>query len=225
MKKVIFIFIWLVLICSFLIARDTAKLKEQVQVLEKQLTGTSTDIPILIQLGQLCHKIVAMKKNSTFMEKGEKYFQKVLEYDPNNSVALIWYGSLMTLKGRDAWFPWQKLKHVETGCQYMDKAVRHDPENLAVRYIRARNNLSLPLFFHRIDTAIVDLQYIIDHIKADTTIQGVPSLDRVYLDLAEAYQNAGKLEKSLAIWKKVVETYPDTEPSKEAKNNLEKYGN
>lgn len=157
------------------------------------------------------------------MEKGEKFFQKVLEYDPENAVAMVWYGSLMTIKGRDSWLPWEKLKHVENGCKLMDKAVRNEPHNLSVRYIRARNNLSLPLFFQRIDTAITDLNYIIRHFPPDTSIPGIPSLDYLYMDLAEAYKNAGKLEESMTIWKSVAENYPNTKASEEARNNLKRY--
>lgn len=225
MKKKIILIAWFILIGSLFGGQNPEKMTNQVNELEKQLKGTPADIPVLIQLGQLCHKIVAMGKNDQYMKKGENYLKKVLEYDPNNALALVWYGSLMTLKGRDSWLPWQKLKHVEDGCKVMDNAVKNSPDNLTVRYIRARNNLSLPLFFHRIDTAIVDLNYIIKNAKSDTNMSGVPSLEYVYMDLALAYQNAGKLDKSIEIWEKVVKEYPDSEISEEAQGYLEKYGN
>lgn len=214
--------ILLVLLTTLLFAQ-TGDLQSYIPQLERQLTGTSKDIPTLIKLGVLCHKIVQKQKNDAFLKKGEQYLKQVLKYDDKNALALIWLGSLTTIKGRDAWMPWNKLKYVEEGTKLMDKAVRYQPNSLSVRFIRASNNSSLPGFFNRIDTAIVDYQYIIKKVEATDSLQHIYSLPELYMSLAQAYRLKGETDKSIALWEKVHTRFPDSAEASNAEKNLKEY--
>lgn len=56
-------------------------------------------------------------------EQANEAFAKLLESDPSNPLYMTYLGSTWMLKARDAWFPWNKMKHAERGLALMDKAL------------------------------------------------------------------------------------------------------
>lgn len=79
----------------------------------------------------------------------------------DNPLLLAYHGSAETLRGRDAWMPWNKVKHVEAGLDTIDRALKlltpaHDAERLRgvpvsveTKLVAARTFLALPKFFNR----------------------------------------------------------------------------
>lgn len=48
---------------------------------------------------------------------------EILERQPNDTVALVYKGSLLTMMGGDAFMPWNKLRYVQGGIDLMDNAL------------------------------------------------------------------------------------------------------
>lgn len=136
-------------------AQDTSK------DLEAKLLQNPNDVATLIQLGRLYHdQGVAGDKGA--VDKGFSCFDKVLELDHANAVALVYRGSLWTLRGRDAWWPFTKMSHVEKGIDEMDRSADLAPDNITVRLARGINSVQLPDMFHRLPVALKDFNYLLN---------------------------------------------------------------
>ncbi len=63
--------------------------------------------------------------------------EKLTQDQPTNFLLQAYLGSVYTLDSRDAWPGPGKLTYLKKGGQWLDGAVNSDPENPAVRFIRA----------------------------------------------------------------------------------------
>lgn len=88
-------------------------------------------------------------------------FEKLYGNQPGNPVFLAYQGAGITLKGRDALMPWDKMKYAEKGADMVEKAVsllapEHDtmllngsPASIETRLVAANTLLALPEFMNR----------------------------------------------------------------------------
>jgi hypothetical protein len=88
-------------------------------------------------------------------------FAKLAAAQPDHPVYLAYQGAALTLKGRDAQQPWEKMKYTEQGADLLEKAVAllgpaHDrvladgnPESIETLSVAASTLLALPDFLHR----------------------------------------------------------------------------
>ncbi len=212
--KSFIIFIALMLGISACFAQSSAQQNKIVMLnqLSKEIKQSPNNVRLLLNAGMLCHQLAI--KDKKYVEEGENYFKKALSIDPNLSIAKAWYGSLLTIEGKYSLMPWNKLKDVQRGLNVMDAAVKSDRNNVAVRMVRGDNNLALPKFFNRIDSAIVDLRFVVSELKSNKKLQSKYNLAQQYLRLADAYQIKGQTDKSKKIWKNVSANFPGTEAAK-----------
>ncbi len=92
-------------------------------------------------------------------------FERLDEQYPNHPAVQMYYGSLETIKARDAFLPWKKMKWVEQGLDRMDRAlslikVEHEQERLGKtmvaldsRLVAANTFLGVPSFLNRLQDA------------------------------------------------------------------------
>ena len=98
-------------------------------------------------------------------EAAEK-FAKLLAAEPGNPLLLAYLGSAESMQGRDAMFPWKKMKFVEAGIADLDRALALlKPEHAQapaggvsvaneVKLTAASTFLGLPGFFNRGDAGL-----------------------------------------------------------------------
>lgn len=220
MKTAFKIMIIVLILSSYLMAGGG--IEQQIESLESQLTNSKSDIPVLLELGKLYHQMAASSKNKKAIKKAESHLKQVLQYDKNNAEALVWLGSLNTLKGRDAWMPWNKLKYVEDGLKLMDRAVSLDRHNIKIRLVRANNNASLPSFFNRADSAIADFQFILKMVEITPEKFAFLPVSEMYLTLGDLYLSLGEDKKAMDAWNAVLEKFPTSKSAKHAIQNLQK---
>lgn len=103
----------------------------------------------------------ALKGDSDAVEPAMELFRVLSESDPGNPLLTAYYGSAQTLRARDAWMPWNKMKYTEEGLDTIDGALRmlepeHDvqrtrgvPVSVETRLVAARTFLALPKFLNR----------------------------------------------------------------------------
>ena len=108
--------------------------------LQAMLEQKPNDVETLIKLGMIYHD-QGVAGNDDAVDKGFTCLDKVLQLDPSNAVALAYRGSLWTLRARDAWWPFTKMKDVDKGIDEMDKAVDLAPDNISVRLVRGINSV------------------------------------------------------------------------------------
>jgi len=88
-------------------------------------------------------------------------FEKLAGSQPGNPVYLAYHGAGLTLRGRDALMPWDKMKFTEKGADLIEKALsllapEHDtqllagtPASIETRLVAANTLLALPDFMNR----------------------------------------------------------------------------
>lgn len=91
--------------------------------------------------------------------------EKWTKEQPNNHLLQAYLGSAYTLCSRDAWIGPGKLTYLKNGGKEMDAAVTADPNNPAVRFVRAINYFSLPAIFGKRQTAREDFQILVKQVE------------------------------------------------------------
>jgi tetratricopeptide (TPR) repeat protein len=91
--------------------------------------------------------------------------EKWTKEQPNNHLLQAYLGSVYTLDSRDAWPGPSKLTYLENGGKEMDAAVAADPNNPAVRFVRAIDYFELPAIFGKRQTARNDFQILVRQVE------------------------------------------------------------
>ncbi|HEY0256852.1 MAG TPA: hypothetical protein VGC39_05360 [Candidatus Methylacidiphilales bacterium] len=91
--------------------------------------------------------------------------EKWTKEQPNNHLLQAYLGSAYTLCSRDAWIGPGKLTYLKNGGKEMDAAVTADPNNPAVRFVRAIDYFELPAIFGKRQTARDDFQILVKQVE------------------------------------------------------------
>jgi len=194
-------------------AQDNAK------DLETALAQNPNDVGTLIKLGITYHD-QGVAGNDDAVDKGFTCFDKVLVLDPTNAVALAYRGSLWTLRARDAWWPFTKMKDVDKGVDEMDKAVDLASDNITVHIVRGINSVNLPSMFHRLPVALKDFDYLMGDPRFTHLNQHLQAT--IYCWAGIAYNSDGQTAKAKDLLQKAVSTEPGSDIARKAENELKK---
>ncbi|MES9901253.1 MAG: hypothetical protein ABW168_01060 [Sedimenticola sp.] len=162
--------------------------------------------------------------NSYYKEEGSSWdeamtkFAALDERSPNNPAVLVYMGSLETLKARDAWMPWTKIKWVEMGLERIDLALEkiapsHDGEvvdgvaaSLLTRIVAVDTFLSVPGFLNRMQDANDVFADMVDSVAFESADK--ETLKTIYglgLKIAERDEKTVDVEK----WRKKIAKLAD----------------
>lgn len=188
-------------------------------VLEDSLKHDPENKVLLLKLAIQYHNL-ALRGDKDATEKAEDVLHKLLKLDSLDAEAYCWLGSLLTIKGRDAWLPVSKVIYVNDGIEALDKAVKLAPQNISIRLVRANNSLSLPGFFNRLDTAIVDFEYVAHLREKNSFILSDTVYADVLFNLGLALEKRGNEEQAINRWNQVIKLDADSQRGKEAKAKL-----
>jgi len=197
-------------------------LGSKIRRIEKEMKNDVDSMELYLKLGKLYHQ-AARKDIDDYTDKGIKHFEEAQKKYPNNDLIKVWYGSILTIKGKNVFFPLKKRKYVKQGLNKMDKAVKNYPKKLTVRVVRAKNNIALPDFFNRKDTAKKDLKYIIDSLENNKNLKGKYNLPGMYYSLAKIYEDRDNNDRSIHLWKKIISKYPESEEASKSEKQLNTY--
>jgi tetratricopeptide (TPR) repeat protein len=191
--------------------------QQSIKDLEVRLQQKPNDVETLVALGRLYHDQGAAG-NEEAVDKGFTCLDKAIELDPTNAVAYAFRGSLWTMRGRDAWFPFTKLKHVDKGIDELDKAVDLAPDNITVHLTRGINSLQLPSIFKRLGTAVKDFSFLL----ADSRF---PHLEvhlksTIYYWAGIAYKRDNQADRAKEYLKKAISVAPESPTAKNAEKEL-----
>ncbi len=129
-------------------------------------------------------------------------FKKLDADYPNHPAVQVYFGGMETLKARNAWMPWTKMKWVEQGLDRIDRALsllapEHQqqfliatPVALDTQITAASTFIAVPSFLHRLQ----DGKDLFAEIQQSTDVSALhPELQRrIYLvgkDIAEMEDN------------------------------------
>ena len=211
MKNLLFIFF-------FIIYSNLTNAQNNIDSLKAELTNDPNNISLLIKLGRIYHDF-GIEGDKEVVKKGEKYLEKAIELDSKNAIAVAYYGSILTMKARDAKMPWNKIKYGKKGLSFIDQAVELEPDNLEVRIIRAMNSFYAPSFLGRLKYSFEDFQYVI---KNDQFINwSADAKAYIYFNLGNAYKKDNKSVEAKKYYEMALKEAPSSKSGKAAKLALD----
>ena len=151
--------VFVMLTGSLVTASATETFADRLAALQNRLQSDPTNTLILFQLGDLCHDEGA-NNNAKAVILAEGYFKRLLAIETNNAMARVLYGSVLTMKARDALWPLTQLSYVKAGNREMDAAVTLAPKDAQVRFARAVNNFHMPDIMGRAEIVQGDLAWL-----------------------------------------------------------------
>jgi len=102
----------------------------------------------------------AVRADAEAIAQARADFSAVLRANPDDAVARVHRGWLLVLSARTA--PLDKAQALaDEGCAEMDAAVAAAPENMTVRFVRARSDYQVPLVLEREGRAEADFAVLV----------------------------------------------------------------
>jgi len=145
---------------------DLKALQARAAQLQQGLDKNPSDYDTLLSLGITYHAL-AQRDSGTYAKTAVRYLERAHQARFNDAAALCYLGSAYSLLSKDANDVTAKSNYANKGFEYMDKAVRIDPDNITVRMTRAGNAKNLPRFLNRRPIAYTDLEHVIGLLKRD----------------------------------------------------------
>lgn len=202
-----------VLLTSALFAQN------KIDTLKTIIKNEPNNIAALTALGVHYHDL-GVAGDHKAVEQGEKLLKKVLSLDSTNAYATGYYGSILSLKARDASMPWTKVKFAKQGFEQLDKSIEMNPDDLDVRLIRAMNSYQVPKLMKRLPISLEDFNFIIKH---DTFKSWTPEHRAfLYLHFGRALEKDDQPEKAKEMFELAIKEAPGSKSAGEAKKMLKK---
>lgn len=213
-KRLLFLMVGFALAVSL---RGQDKSKE----LERRLNTNPEDESTLMELGRLYHDRGA-SGDGTAVDKGIRVFDRLLAIDSSNAVAIAYRGALWTMRGRDSWWPPNKLEYMRRGCEELDRAIETDPGNIMVHLIRGINGLGLPDYAGRLSTSLED--FIVLLRRPDFPEQTKELKAVIFYYAGVAHKRADDYERARELFKRAIAILPGSEYAKRSQDELSDMG-
>ena len=216
-------FAFLVLVIGSLATASAAETyADRLAALQSRLQSDPTNTLILFQLGELCHDQGAHNDEKAVI-LAEGYFSRLLTIDPNHAMARVMYGSVLTMKARDALWPLTQLNYVKAGNREMDAAVRLAPKDAQVRFARAVNNFHMPDIMDREEIVQADLAWLWQQAQLADTKLNVGQKQTIALYYGHTLQKKNELDEALQVWRAGLALAPKSQDAARLKEQLEKH--
>ncbi len=98
-------------------------------------------------------------------KKADLFYKQLLKIPSPEPVIQAYLGSAAAVRAKHAWNPVNKLSYLNEGFKIIDKAVKRDPNQLEVRFLRFSLAHYLPSFLGKGGNLTTDKLKIIDLIK------------------------------------------------------------
>ncbi|MGH7597291.1 MAG: tetratricopeptide repeat protein [bacterium] len=192
---------------------------QQLKEYETRLAANPNDQEALLKLGIYYHNRGG-EGDEKAVDKAVDFLDRLLQLNNRHTVAMAFYGSAVTMQGRDAFLPWNKMKYVNEGIGKLDKAVMLDSTNLRVRMVRGMNSVKLPDFLNRRPFALRDFAFIVAH--ADSA--NLEKSDRVqtYYFYGSTLKQEGRLDEAKTMWGQAANLWPEHPLATRAAEELKK---
>ena len=214
--------ICLVVIWNVVTASAAEAFDDRLAALQNRLQSDPTNTLILFQLGDLCYHEGA-NKNAKAVILAEGYFKRLLALDTNHAMARVMYGSVLTMKARDATWPLMQLNYVNAGNREMDAAVKIAPEDAQVRFARVVNNFHMPDVMDRQVLVQEDLAWLWQQAQLADTKLNVGQKQTIALYHGQTLQKKNKLDEGIQVWRAGLALAPESQEAAALKEQLTKH--
>ena len=209
-------------ICSLMSASATDTFADRLAALQKSLQSSPSNTLVLFQLGDLCHD-EGGKNDQRAVILAEGYFTRLLNIEPNHAMARVMYGSVLTMKARDALWPITQLNYVKAGNRQMDTAVQLAPNDAQVRFARAVNNVHMPDVMDRQGIVQADLAWLWQQAQLPGTTLKVGQKQTIALYYGQTLLKKNKLDEALPVWRAGLALAPRSQEAAPLTQQLNKH--
>lgn len=213
LKKILFS-VFGILLVSSLIAQT-----KKIDSLKTIIKNEPNNIQAKIALGVHYHDL-GVAGDRQAVERGQELLEQALSLDPNNAYALGYYGSILSLKARDASMPWIKVKYAKQGFEQLDKSIQMEPNDLDVRLIRAMNSYQVPKIMKRLALSLEDFNFIINHEAFKSWTPEHRAF--VYFHFGKALEKDDQPEKAREYFELAIKEAPGSKSAQDAKKAIKK---
>jgi tetratricopeptide (TPR) repeat protein len=214
--------VFVLVVWSLMTASAADTFADRLAALQTRLRSDPTNTLILFQLGDLCyHEGADNNKNAVILAEG--YFKRLLTIAPTNAMARVRYGSVLTMKARDAFWPTTQLSLVKAGNREMDAAVKLAPQNAQVRFARVINNFHMPPIMGREEIVQEDLAWLWPQAQQADTPLKVDQKQTIALYYGHALRKQNKLDEAIQVWQAGLALAPKSEEATALKEQLTKH--
>jgi len=195
---------------------------ERLAALQGRLQSDPTNTLVLFQLGELCYHEGA-NKNEKAVILAEDYFKRLLAIEPNHAMARVRYGSVLTMKARDAYAPMTRINYVKAGNREMDAAVKIAPDDAQVRFAQTVNNFHMPDIIGREEIVQVDLAWLWQQAQLADTKLDVGQKQTIALYYGQTLEKKKKFDEAIQIWRAGLALAPESQDAAPLKEQLTKH--
>jgi tetratricopeptide (TPR) repeat protein len=214
--------VFVLVIWSLVTAAAAETFADRLAALRSRLQSDPTNTLILFQLGELCHQEGA-NNDAKAVVLAEDYFKRLLALEPNHAMARVLYGSILTMKARDALWPLTQLNYAKAGNREMDAAVNLAPQDPQVRFARAVNNFHMPETMGRVEMVQADLAWLWQQAQQPDTKLKVGQKQTIALYYGDTLRKKNKLEEAAQVWRAGLALAPKSPDAAPLKEQLEKH--
>jgi len=212
---------WIVIMFIVLFLASFLACCQSADAWETQLKKSPDDRELLLMLGRFYHEQAGLEDRAEAVEKAEKHLSRLLSLEPENADALVYRGSVLTIKARASAPSMESLEYLNQGFSLMDRAVLLSPENLEIRLVRSVNSVHVPAEFGRGDLALEDFRAI-EKLLAGASRPPDPRFLLTYNFFYGTFlAGRGEMAAAEPRLKKVIELGPDSPLAAQARTILE----
>ncbi|MEM6821692.1 MAG: hypothetical protein AAF558_07120 [Verrucomicrobiota bacterium] len=148
--------------------------------------------------------------------------ETLIESNPENQLLRVYLGSAYTLKSRDAFPGPSKMRYLKDGLKTMDDAVKRDPDNICVRFVRAVNNFHLPAFINRRDNARKDFEQLLLQIQSQPQNLNLKTVQAIHYFAGLSYKQTKRSKEAREAWLKGIQMSSDSVLTQKMEKELER---
>lgn len=142
---------------------------------------------------------------------------------PDNQLLKVYLGSAYTLRSRDIVF-YKKMDYLDKAKVTMTEAVDANPDDVAVRFVRAVNLISLPAFFGTRTMGRDDFKHMLKILEGPTPpTLNLETKQAIYNYAGRSYLDTDERKEAIAVWTRGVALGPDTELGKKMAESIKRY--
>lgn len=157
-------------------------------------------------------------------ERAGQLFTKLHEQSPDDPLINVYYGSERLLEAQHTWALWKKNSLSKEGILLMDDAVKKQPDDLEIRFVRAATERNLPGFFGRKEQAAADFAFITG--RASNAVRSGAFEPRLaaasFFYYGEWCREQSRLKDAEHAWKTAVNIAPDSNGGRKSSAELSK---
>jgi len=176
------------------------KINEEISILQNKKNNISNNMKLGILYISLALKNPPIKGASY---KANKYIEKYIRKMPHDSIALCYFALSYSLMGRDDKNIAKKTYYVNKCFKYYDKALKIDPDNWYIHFMRGNSYINLPSFFGKEEEANRDFRFVENKfLKGEKISDSI--MASVFYYRGEEEKSSGKLQSAINYWKKAL---------------------